>query len=115
MKNVRVSASLRWTSVSFFLSFVQRSHQTEPHKRNYADNIGIAFHTPEEFFLKAPVKSYQQIFDPKIFLQQAGLLSSSSPSDGKMCLFARLIRAALTASAAVRMAAVVVAEGIEGL
>lgn len=40
--------------------------------RNLAANVGIAFHTPEEFFLGEPTRDYKRTFDPKKYLHGEG-------------------------------------------
>ena len=37
--------------------------------RNFAANVGIQFHTPEEYFLKEAARSFVREFDPKIYLE----------------------------------------------
>ncbi|KAI9883160.1 MAG: hypothetical protein M1823_005074 [Watsoniomyces obsoletus] len=57
--------------------------------RNYAANIGIQFHTPEEFFHDGPSRPFKQSFDPAMYLSSAvtesalgtELYSKSNPLD----------------------------------
>ena len=37
--------------------------------RDFAANVGIKFMTPEEYFQKAPVKSFKRVFDPSQYLR----------------------------------------------
>lgn len=39
--------------------------------RDFAANVGIRFHTPEEYFLQEEVKPFVRSFDPAVFLQQS--------------------------------------------
>jgi hypothetical protein len=36
--------------------------------RNFADNVGITFHTPEEFFLHEQPREFTRAFDPSEYL-----------------------------------------------
>lgn len=38
--------------------------------RNFAANVGLTFHTPEEFFLKEDPRLYEQSFDPTKYISQ---------------------------------------------
>ena len=39
--------------------------------RDLAANIGVTFHTPEEFFLNAPTEPYDHVFEPDRYFQSA--------------------------------------------
>ena len=51
-------------------------------KRNFAENLNIAFLTPEEFFLKQEPRPFTRVFDPKSYLGPAA--ASSIISGEKM-------------------------------
>jgi hypothetical protein len=34
---------------------------------DFADNVGIKFHTPEEYFLKEAPRTFHRTFDPTIY------------------------------------------------
>lgn len=40
--------------------------------RDFADNIGIKFYTPEEYFLNQPSRSFRRNFDPKTYIYNIG-------------------------------------------
>ncbi|KAK0921091.1 DNA kinase/phosphatase Pnk1 [Friedmanniomyces endolithicus] len=46
--------------------------------RDFAANVGIAFHTPEEYFLDAPVQPFVRTFDPAAYLNNAELTAQTS-------------------------------------
>lgn len=76
---------------------------TLTHIRDFATNIGITYHTPEEYFLAAEVKSYKRAFDPASLLalhetgipgtpfarrnQQEIVLCVGSPGAGKSTFY----------------------------
>ena len=38
---------------------------------DFADNVGIKFSTPEEYFLKEAPRSFRRLFDPTIYARAA--------------------------------------------
>jgi bifunctional polynucleotide phosphatase/kinase len=46
--------------------------------RDFAANVGIRFHTPEEYFLQEEVKPFVRSFDPAVFLQERGGKSTAA-------------------------------------
>lgn len=62
--------------------------------RDFAANVGVQFHTPEEYFLGEPAKPYTRSFDPKSYLQttltsdtDASPLNFSKTNDIEIVLF----------------------------
>ena len=60
---------------SFYIGDAAGREKTDKRKkdfatsdRNLAANIGIAFQTPEEFFLRAETEPYEHVFEPVEFL-----------------------------------------------
>ena len=45
-----------------------------------ASNVGIAFHTPEEFFLDDPPRAFARSFDPAAFLAKTSGESATAPA-----------------------------------
>ena len=39
-------------------------------RSDYASNLGITYHTPEEFFLDERPREFQPVFDPALYLKQ---------------------------------------------
>jgi bifunctional polynucleotide phosphatase/kinase len=52
--------------------------------RDFAANVGIRFHTPEEYFLQEEVKPFVRSFDPAVYLQES---SGKSISATCACMF----------------------------
>ena len=46
------------------------SHVLTDARRNFAANVGITFHTPEEFFLQEEPRQFALSFDPTKFLPE---------------------------------------------
>lgn len=46
--------------------------------RDFAANIGIPFHTPEEFFRHEEPRPFTRAFDPTVFVREAGGDSTSA-------------------------------------
>lgn len=47
---------------------------------DFADNLGIKFHTPEEYFLKEAPRAFRRTFDPRIYAGSA----ESSQEEGSI-------------------------------
>lgn len=46
--------------------------------RDFAANVGISFHTPEEYFLQEEPRPFTREFDPTVFLQDAAALETAA-------------------------------------
>jgi bifunctional polynucleotide phosphatase/kinase len=69
-------------SVSLSLLYFPRPLLSYLPDRNFAANIGIQFHTPEELFLNEPPKSFTRDFDPAMYLNKPGLSPTTSSKFG---------------------------------
>ncbi|KAL1612424.1 DNA kinase/phosphatase Pnk1 [Paraconiothyrium brasiliense] len=49
--------------------------------RNFAANVGIHFHTPEEYFLEEDPSPFIREFDPTVVLQEAAAISTDATSE----------------------------------
>ena len=56
--------------------------------RDFASNVGIAFHTPEEYFLHEQPVPFTRFFEPGAFLNR----SSSTPTHASMSVFSTCYR-----------------------
>lgn len=52
--------------------------------RDFAANVGIRFHTPEEYFLQEQSRPFVRGFDPTVFLEE-GAVKSTSAGVSKDC------------------------------
>jgi len=48
--------------------------------RDMASNVGITFHTPEEFFLQQEAKPFARLFDPTSYLKTLTLVQQKKPT-----------------------------------
>lgn len=47
--------------------------------RDFAANVGIIYHTPEEYFLGEEVQPFARTFDPVLYMDDASISSTSDP------------------------------------
>lgn len=46
--------------------------------RDFAANVGLPFHTPEEFFLHEEQRPFTRSFDPTVYLEELELAQKSA-------------------------------------
>jgi bifunctional polynucleotide phosphatase/kinase len=51
--------------------------------RDFAANVGVSFHTPEEYFLKEEPRPFTRNFDPAVYIKGRELAEKSTSA----CMF----------------------------